>query len=179
VEYPSQFELEGLLNDGRTVNLRPIRPADADREHEFFQRVGHEGAYYRFFAPKPDLSPRELRYFTTVDYDTRMAFVAIHEDDTAAVGRYDRLPEKNDEGRKVAEIALLVQDNFQRVGIGSHLLQQLASHARLRGVTDFEAIVLAENQAVLGLLRSSGYGLTRQFEEGIFRVDLSIEDGCD
>ena len=73
-EYPSEFEFDVLLKDGAVIQLRPIRPDDAERERAFFTRVGRESAYFRFFRNKPELTPEELRYFTNVDYDERMAF---------------------------------------------------------------------------------------------------------
>ena len=175
MEYPKEFEFDALLKDGRVIRFRPIRPEDADRERQFFQRVGPESAYFRFFRMKADLGPEELRYFTTVDYDDRMAFIAIHEDHMVAVGRYDVLPERSDEDHKVAEVAFLVQDDYQGRGVGSHLLQHLTVYARLRGITEFEAFVLADNRAMLRLFRNSGYKLTRQLEEAIYRVEFPIE----
>lgn len=174
-EYPGQFELDALLSDGRTVHLRPIRTEDAELERRFFERVGTESAYFRFFQPKQYLSAKELRYFTNVDYDSRMAFVAIHRDDMVAVGRFDVLPEESDENQKVAEIALLVEDGFQGQGIGTRLLQQLTIYARLKGVTDFVAFVLAENRAILRLLEHTEHKLTRHFHEGGYRIEFSIE----
>lgn len=174
-EYPKEFEFDVLLRDGAVIHFRPIRPDDADREHRFFQRVGPESVYHRFFRMKRDLSPEELRHFTTLDYDDRMAFVAIHEDEMVAVGRYDVLPEASREDGRVAEVAFLVQDSFQGRGLGSHLLQHLTVYARLKGITEFEAFVLAENHAMLRLFRDSGYRLTRALDEGIYRVEFPIE----
>lgn len=174
MDYPSQFESDVPLSDGRRVHLRPIRSDDADREHEFFLRVGQESAYYRFFSPKPDLSPEELKYFTTVDYDNRMAFVAIHCDAMVAVGRYDVVTEKTRPNHKVAEIALLVEDDFQRCGVGSALLRRLAAYARLRGITGFEAYALAENRAVKRLLARSGLKVRHILEEGVYQIEFPI-----
>ena len=174
-ECPRLFEFDVLLEDGRAIHLRPIRRDDADREHAFFQRVGPESAYFRFFSPKPDLSPKELRYFTTVDYDARMAFIALHGDDMIAVGRYDVLPDESDEEHKVAEIALLVEDDFQGVGIGSLLLQHLTEYARFKGITRLAAFVLAGNSHMLRLLRKSGYTLTSGSGGGMYRFELPLE----
>ncbi len=174
-EYPSEFESDALLSDGRGIHLRPIRQEDADRERRFFERVGPESAYFRFFSPKPALSSGELRHFTTVDYEDRMAFVAIHGDDMVAVGRFDVLSDDSDSDHKVAEIALLVEDDFQNCGLGSRLLDQLTVYARLKGVTGFVAFVLAENGAMLRLLSDTGYKLIRHFDEAAYRIEFSIE----
>ncbi len=174
-EYPTEFEFDVLLKNGQALHIRPIRPDDAEREHRFFQRVGPESVYHRFFGMKLDLSPEELKHFTTLDYDNRMALIATVGDEMVAVGRYDVLDEQSDDDNKVAEVAFLVEDAFQGRGIGRHLLQHLTVYARSRGITEFEAYVLAENVAMMRLFRDSGYRLTRQLDEGIFRVEFPID----
>ena len=86
-DYPKEFEFDVLLRDGEAIQLRPIRPDDAELERAFITRVGAESLYFRFFKAKRDLSPEELRYFTTLDYNERMAFIALDGDDMVAVGR--------------------------------------------------------------------------------------------
>ncbi len=175
-EYPTEFQFDVLLKDGAVVQLRPIRPDDAQREHEFFGRVRPDSAYFRFFGAKSDLSPDDLRYFTNIDYHDRMAFIALEGEDMVAVGRYDVLVgHEASDGGKVAEIAFLVQDDFQGRGIGSRLLQHLTVYARLEGISEFEAYVLSENHGMLRLFRSSGYKLTRQLDQGVYTVEFPIE----
>ncbi len=172
--YPKQFEFDALLNDGLSIHLRPIRPDDIDALAMFHQRLDPQSIYNRFFSQKTDLSPEELRHFTSVDFEDRMAFVAIHEEEIVAVGRYDVIPERTGDEVKLAEVAFLVRDDFQGRGVGSRLLQHLAVYGRLKGVTDFEAYVLADNTKMLRLFRKSGYKVTSKLDTGVFRVEYSI-----
>lgn len=174
-EYPQDFEFDALMKDGRPIHFRPIRPDDAQREKDFFEKVGAESSYFRFHRMKSDLSPEELRYFTSVDYDDRMAFIALFEEEMVGVGRYDVLSNPCEDCHKVAEVAFLVRDDFQGRGIGSQLLQHLTVYARLKGITEFEAFVLTQNRAMLRVFRASGYKLTRALEEGVYRVEYPIE----
>lgn len=175
-EYPSDFEFDLLLRDGEVVQMRPIRPEDLELEQDFITRVGPQSLYYRFFKAKRELSPEELRYFTNVDYDDRMAFIVLDGDDMVAVGRYDALPGKTArDGGRVAEVAFLVQDDRQGRGIGSRLLQHLTVYARLKGISEFEATVLAENHGMLRMFRGSGYTLHRQLDGGVYSVEFPIE----
>ena len=174
--YPEDFEFDILLADGEVIQMRPIRPDDMELERQFVSRVGAQSLYFRFFKAKRDLSPEELRHFTTLDYDNRMAFIALDGDNMVAVGRYDVLDGRTaPDGGKVAEVAFLVQDDYQGRGIGSHLLQHLTRYARLRGVGEFEAYVLAENHGMLRMFRNSGYRLTRQLDQDIFTVEFPID----
>ncbi len=134
-DYPAAYDIDVVLKDGGVVEIRPIRPDDAAEELAFFRRLGPDTVYQRFFRVKSDLTPEEIEYFTNLDYDDRMAFVAIHEDRIVAVGRYDRL----EEDPEVAEVAFVVEDAHQGRGIGSQLLQHLTNYARNHGVTAFRA----------------------------------------
>ncbi len=175
-EYPSEFEFDLLLRDGDVVQMRPIRPSDIELEQAFITRVGEQSLYYRFFKVKTGLSPEELRHFTNVDYDDRMAFVVLDGDDMVAVGRYDVLAgQVARDGGRIAEVAFLVQDDQQGRGIGSRLLQHLTVYARLKGVSEFEAAVLAENHGMLRIFRNSGYTLHRQLDGGVYSVEFPIE----
>jgi len=72
---PEHWEADVVLRDGRTARLRPIRPSDAERLAEFHRSLSEETIYYRFFAPYPELTERDLTRFTTVDHVDRVAFV--------------------------------------------------------------------------------------------------------
>jgi len=175
VDFPHEFEFDVLLRDGGVVHFRPIRPEDATLEHEFILRVGPQSMYQRFFRAKKDLSPEELRYFTTVDYDDRMALIALDGDRMVAVGRYDVTSTDGPASGRVAEVAFLVEDAYQGRGIGALLLQHLTVYARLRGVTAFEAFVLADNFGMMRLFRSSGYRVERSLDEDVYRVEFPTE----
>ena len=173
--YPNEFEFDVLLKGGRVVHIRPIRPEDAQLEHDFISRVGPQSMYQRFFRAKKDLSPEELRYFTTIDYDDRMALIALVGEQMVAVGRYDVTAGKLRDGGRVAEVAFLVEDAYQGHGIASLLLQHLTVYARLHGVKEFEAFVLADNFGMMRLFRSSGYQVQRSLDEDVYRVEFPTE----
>jgi acetyl coenzyme A synthetase (ADP forming)-like protein len=174
-KYPSEYEIDTALRDGGVVRFRPIKPTDAEKLHEHFHRLGPESRYFRFFRVKKDLSPEELEYFTNVDYENRMAFVAVHEDDIIAVGRYDRVEDDPQQG----EVAFVVEDAHQNRGIGSQLLQLMTTYARRRGVTGFRAFVLPENVQMMRLFRNSGYRLERTLDEGVYSVSFPVADSED
>ena len=174
-DYPHEFDFDVVLKDGEVVRLRPIRPSDAALEAEFIGRVSEESMYYRFFRPRKALTDEELHYFTNVDYQKRMAFVALHDGDIVAVGRYDQL-EVDDEDGTAAEVAFLVEDAHQGRGLGTLLLQHLAMYARLHGIEFLRAYVLSDNRRMLEMFRSAGYGVSRRdFSNGVHEVELPTE----
>jgi len=162
------WEADVLLKDGRVAQIRPIVPEDAPKFVEFYDRVSAESKYFRFFAPYPRLSDRDIERFTTVDHDRRVAFVVTQHDDIIAVGRYDAV--SDDE----AEVAFLVEDAHQGRGIGQLLLEHLAQAGRERGFTEFTAEVLPENVRMLQVFREMGYTISGTLEDGVQRLTFEI-----
>ncbi len=158
------------LRDGGGARVRPIKPDDGPLLIEFFEHLGPESRYFRFFRIKETLEPNEVEFFTHVDYSDRMALIALLEGRMIGLASYDR------EGGKdsTAEVAFAVADEHQGRGIGTQLLQLLTNHARSHGVERFEAFVLPENRQMMRLFRNSGYELTRTIDEGVFTVDFPV-----
>lgn len=173
--YPAEYELDVVLRDGKVASVRPIRPDDAGHFLDFFERLGPESRYFRFFRVKRTLDPEEVEYFTNVDYSQRMALVAYAGGTLIGVGRYDVA----DEGPDTAEVAFAVADEHQGRGLGTELLQLLTNYARSHGVTRFRAFVLPENRQMLRVFRNSGYELTRTLDEGVYLVDFPTQESDD
>lgn len=148
-EYPTALERVVLLADGTEVRLRPIRPEDAPRLIEFYDRLSRHTAYQRFFTVMKRLPPDWARLLATVDYRRRLALVAEHGPaaELVAVARYEPTDDPH-----TAEVAFVVQDSFQGKGLGTKLLQALLEAAQARGIQRFRAYVLADNTRMLDLL---------------------------
>jgi len=166
---PAAWEADVVLNDGGTAHLRPIRPDDADRLREFHSRLSQQTVYNRYFAYRPALSDEDVRHFTHVDHDRRVAFVATLHGAIIGVVRYDRLPGTDD-----CEVAFLVEDAQQGRGLGPVMLEHLAAAARERGIARFMADVLPTNRAMLGTFRSAGYGVSRALGDGYVELSFPI-----
>ena len=169
-EYPSHWETDAVLSDGGAVHIRPIRPEDADRLVDLHSRLSDRTIYYRFFSPRPRLSPREVQRFTTVDHIDRVALVAVLDDRFVAVARYDRLP-----GTSEAEVAFVVADEHQGRGLGALLLEHLAAAARERGITRFFAETLADNKAMQTVFKRAGWQAKSTWADGLVHVEFAIE----
>ncbi len=170
--YPSEYELDVVLKDGAGARIRPIKPDDGDLLRSFFERLGPESRYFRFFKIKRTLSDDEVEFFTSVDYDDRMALVAVLDGEFIGVGRYDR----EGEDSTTAEVAFAVADAHQGRGIGTELLELLTAYARDHGIERFNAYVLAENRQMMRVFRNSGYELTRTMDSGVYTVDFPVEE---
>jgi len=95
--------------------------------------------------------------------------VVEHDGQLVAVGRYDRHP-----GTSEAEVAFVVADDYQHLGLGTLLLEHLVRAARRRGISVFEASVLVENREMLDVFRNSGYPFVTTSATGIVSARMSI-----
>ena len=83
----------------------------------------------------------------------RDALVVLDGDEIVAVAGYDGYAEADESGAWEAELAILVEDGWQRRGIGRQLARRLVVLARERGYDTFVARMLPDNPAALGLIR--------------------------
>ncbi|WP_328742867.1 GNAT family N-acetyltransferase [Streptomyces caniferus] len=177
--YPTHWEADVVLRDGGTARIRPITPDDAERLVSFYEQVSDESKYYRFFAPYPRLSDRDVHRFTHHDYVDRVGLAATVGGEFIATVRYDRindqgLPAKNPEDDQ-AEVAFLVQDAHQGRGVASALLEHIAAVARERGIRRFAAEVLPANSKMIKVFTDAGYTHKRTFEDGVVRLEFGLE----
>ncbi|MFI1176228.1 GNAT family N-acetyltransferase [Streptomyces melanogenes] len=176
--YPAHWEADVVLRDGGTARIRPIAADDAERLVSFYEQVSDESKYYRFFAPYPRLSAKDVHRFTHHDYVDRVGLAATVGGEFIATVRFDRI---NAQGRPAsapadeAEVAFLVQDAHQGRGVASALLEHIAEVARERGIRRFAAEVLPANNKMIKVFTDAGYQQKRSFEDGSVHLTLDLE----
>lgn len=168
--YPARWDADVVLADGQTVRVRPIRPDDAKRVVEFHARQSPESIYFRYFSPHPTLSEHEVEHLTHVDYEDRMAFLALRDDAMVGVARYDRWPTRSE-----AEVAFFVDDAHRGRGLATLLLEYLAVAAREVGISRFTATVLPSNRRMVSVFQQAGFTASSAFEEGVIEVGLDLQ----
>ncbi|MFD7879488.1 GNAT family N-acetyltransferase [Streptomyces sp. NPDC059766] len=177
-EYPAHWEADVVLRDGGTAHVRPITVDDADRLVSFYEQVSDESKYYRFFAPYPRLSAKDVRRFTHHDFVDRVGLAAVIGGEFIATVRYDRIGAGGvpaSAPADEAEVAFLVQDAHQGRGVASALLEHIAAVARERGIRRFAAEVLPANTKMIKVFTDAGYTQKRSFEDGVVRLEFDLE----
>ena len=175
--YPSHWEADIVLRDGGTARIRPLTPDDAGRLVAFYTDVSDQSKYYRFFAPYPRLSDRDVRRFTHHDYVNRVGLAVLVRDEIIATVRFDRIDAdgRPSDSSTDAEVAFLVQDAHQGRGVASALLEHIAAVARERGIRRFIAEVLPDNRKMGKVFTDAGYTQQRSFAEGVAHFELDLE----
>jgi acyl-CoA hydrolase/GNAT superfamily N-acetyltransferase len=173
--YPKKFEIDREFSSGLKIHFRPIQPTDEDLLKELFYSHTPSTIYQRYFGQISHLKHDTLQQMVTLDYRDAMAIVGEvpHEGRKRiiTVARYYRNPATN-----WAEVAVVVQENFQRRGIAEFLLRHLAKIAAEQGIIGFTADVLSENFAMLGTFRKIAAPVEMQSKAGITAVQFRLDE---
>jgi len=148
------------LPDGTPVHVRPIRPEDKSLLTYGLRQLSLETAFRRFLSPKRSFSAAELRYLTEVDGRDHIALVAVHAEQPDVLIGVVRCVRA--QPGDAAELAIVIGDPWQNLGLGHQLVVELARIARRAGIHRFTGTMLAHNRPAFRLMRGFGAG----FEAG-------------
>jgi GNAT superfamily N-acetyltransferase len=152
------------LRDGSSVVIRPASARDEPALQAFLSGLSLEARRLRFFTGAADLACAAHLGAATGAH--RYGLVA-HDEAGVLVGHaiYVQLDQTR------AEVAVEVADHLHGRGLGTILIQRLASVAEGRGITRFIAEVLPENHAMLAVFRD-GFDARLTFHDGTDAVEF-------
>jgi GNAT superfamily N-acetyltransferase len=170
----ASYSTVGVLRNGRRVDIRAFKPGDQDDLTAAVGRVSVQSLYRRFFTVKRGFSDKEREFFLNVDFINHVALMAwVDEAGRRAIvggGRYVIVRPG------VAEVAIIVIDQYQGQGIGAAILEHLAVVARAMGLTTLVAEVLPENAPMLKLFQKCGLAMTTTRDPEVVHVTLALDD---
>lgn len=158
---------------GERVRVRLLEPQyeDAVALRSLFHRLSPDSVYRRFLTPIPAPPPFEMaRRLLDIDHWDREALGAFSGDQLIGVARYNR--SQDDPG--VAEVAVVVADDWQHRGLGRALLARLGAVARRRRIRSFHSTMLGDNRPAVELLRSRFPASRYWWEGGILEADSPL-----
>ncbi|MDO5687460.1 MAG: GNAT family N-acetyltransferase [Neisseria sp.] len=155
--YPHYLEKTLSLKNGTPVLIRPVREVDGDMIQTFVRNLSEESRYNRFMSNIKELSDNVLVRFTQLDYDRDIGLAMVRtledgSDEAVGIARYVTDPDM-----QACEFAVSVADDWQGNGIASILMNHLFLAAREQGLKIMRGEVLADNQAMQGLVRKLGF----------------------
>jgi acyl-CoA synthetase (NDP forming)/GNAT superfamily N-acetyltransferase len=168
--YPSSWEFDGLVASGEVVHVRPIRSGDAALLGAPDGGLCGDEIEHALTGAHPASSPDGPSQVDEVDYDSRMAFVAIVAGRLVGFASYDRLGSL----QPVAEVVFAVADTYQGRGIAALLFESLAAYARTKGIVHFTAEVTPEHSAILQAFDATGLACTSANDGGTARAEIDL-----
>lgn len=176
--YPAQYEGSWTMRNGESICIRPIRPEDEPMMVAFHESLSERTVYQRYLQAL-NLSQRtaheRLTRICFIDYARQMALVAERTDPATGkrsiigVGRLQGLT-----GTAESEYAIVVTDQFQKIGLGTELLRRLVEIARAEGVKVITADILAENSGMQKVSEKLGFKIIRELGDPVVSVRLEL-----
>lgn len=174
------FSLQPITaKNGQQVQVRFLTPDDGDLLVNLVVRLSRETRYRRFHISMDDVPMDEIRQrlppFLDVDGIDSVALLALADEPRGqaaiAVARFRRQP-----GAVEAEAAVVVRDDWHRLGIGSQLMGQLMGVARGLGITRFTAMIQAGNRGVHDMIRNLDIDYVSRIEHGEDYIVMNLEE---
>ena len=150
------------LPTGTTVLIRPIEPEDKPLLSLGLRTLSPETAMRRFLTLKTSFSAAELRYLTEVDQVDHIALMAVDARFGGPIGVARCVRVAPD----TAELAIVIGDPWQRMGLGRTLIGELADRAAAHGIERFSGTMMATNRGAVRLMRGFGTHVDRDVIEG-------------
>jgi RimJ/RimL family protein N-acetyltransferase len=169
-----------LIRDGRQVSIRPITPDDAGRLVDLYYRLSDTTRRLRFHSMRQNVPleriEQEAEQLSDLDLANQAAWVATAEEEgeerIVAVARLAR--SKNDPAE--AESAIVVRDDYQKQGLGTHMLKLLAEVARSMNIERLTAWIMAENLHMLHIIKKSGLDVQAETRYGETHVSVVVDE---
>ncbi len=165
INYPYDLETIKTLKNGLDLKIRPIKPSDEDMMRRLFYQFSDESRYFRYFYRLSIMPHREMQKYVNIDYDKTLAMVGVAQTDRAerivAEARYSFYKEED-----AYEMAFIVDEHYQGMGIASFMLNYLIIIAQQRGLRALMANVLPNNNTMLHV-----------FDRACIKPETRVEDG--
>jgi len=173
VRYPEELERYETLKDGTQIFFRPVKPADEPALADMLYSLSSQSVRSRYFTYTMTFPHKAVQKLTNIDYHNDLAIVGVVPspagEDVVAIAQYFLDP-----ATRVAEVAFIVQDVWQQRGMGTFLMEYLASIARARGVKRLFAKVLPINKPMLAIFQSFGSGVRSEFDGEAYNIDIDL-----
>jgi acetyltransferase len=176
--YPQEYVSSWRLKDGTALTLRPIRPEDEPLMVEFHGTLSEQTVLYRYFGlPKLEqrVAHERLTRICFNDYDREIALVAIRQnpetrkDEVIGVARLIKTREIDE-----AEFAIVISDQFQGFGLGTHLLKLVVNIGRREKIGRITALILPENYVMQRVFRNAGFEVEYDRFNEAMRAEIKL-----
>lgn len=158
-----------------TIEFRPLLPSDEFETRHFFYSLQEDTIYGRYFYKRKVFSREMLqKQWANVDYRRNMSIIGFRQvgrsKQIVAIGSYSECEKDK------AEVAFLVKEDLQGLGIGTYLLEILEIIARENGYKGFVATVLTQNKKMIRVFQKQFPNLTTENTgSGEIEIDMMFE----
>ena len=176
--YPQEYASTWTSNDGTSLTVRPIRPEDEPLMVKFHETLSEETVHLRYFGMsklEKRIAHERLTRICFNDYDREIALVAVRqnpgtkEDEIIGIGRLIKAYNGSE-----AQFAILISDDFQGHGLGTHLLSRLVEIGRQEGIDRIIGHILPENDLMQRVSRKVGFDVKYDRIDEVMRAEIQL-----
>lgn len=172
--YPMNIATEHYFKDGLKVRFRAIKPSDEEDMRRLFYRFSDQTVYRRFFYPIKTMPHHKMQQYVNIDYNWEMSVVALvgdpGEGTIIAEARYAK-----DEESAYGDVAFMVEEKYQGLGIATYLYEMLIRLAKERGFKGFTAEVLQINTVMMKVFEKGHLPITARLRDGLYRLKIPFD----
>jgi acyl-CoA hydrolase/GNAT superfamily N-acetyltransferase len=160
---------------GIDVRFRHIKPSDEEEMRRLFYRFSDQSVYYRYFSPIKTMPHAKMQQYVNVDCNRAISIVALvgppEEEHMIAEARFVK-----EKSRPYGDVAFIVDEKYQGLGIASFLYQMLIRLAKERGLKGFVADVLGTNKGMMKVFEKGGLPVKATISEGVYELSIPFEE---
>jgi GNAT superfamily N-acetyltransferase len=155
--------------------LRPARSSDGDVLQAYVRGLSPDSRYNRFLGAVNELPQSELaRTLAANGRDTLTLLL------TSTIGGRETVVGEARVAlscaKRAGEFSMSIADDWQHLGVGSALLEEIERKAAADGIELLFGDVLRTNDGMIGLARAHGFRLGPGFEPRLVRIEKRLED---
>jgi GNAT superfamily N-acetyltransferase len=173
--YPADITGKQTFKGGIEVRFRHIKPSDEEAMRRLFYRFSDNSVYYRYFSPIKTMPHAKMQQYVNVDCNHVISIVALvgppEDERIIAEARFVK-----DKKRPYADVAFIVDENYQGLGIATYIYKMLIRVAKERGLKGFTADVLASNKSMMKVFEKGGLPVKATISEGAYELKISFEE---
>ena len=173
VAYPEDLERYDTLRDGTEIFFRPVKPTDEPALSEMLYSLSEKSVQTRYFTHTMTFPHKDVQQLTNIDYRHDISIIgvvpSVSGEQIVAIAQYFLDPKT-----QAAEVAFIVQDEWQQKGMGTFLLDYVTQIAKKRGVKRFYAKVLPANKPMLTIFYNSGYKVNTEFDGEVYNITYDL-----
>jgi len=145
------------------LSIRKVTAADAPLVQEFVRGLSSRSRRERYFSAIAELPPRELERTTRPSNPSDASLAVFDGRDLVALAECAG-----------GEIALVVTDALQGLGLGHELMQRLLEHARRARLPGLHGLVRVGNRAMVHLAVSFGFRARPSGDPDLVHMELAL-----
>lgn len=169
--YPAEISTRHTFKGGITVRFRAIRPSDEEEMRRLFYRFSDKAVYYRYFSPIKTMPHAKMQQYVNVNFGEALSIVGL----TGDTGEGQIIAEARfikHTGKPYADVAFVVDEKYQGIGIASYLYAMLIRLAKERGLQGFTADVLTSNKSMMKVFEKGGHTVKAKIASGVYELAI-------